>query len=163
MSYSLPYFGAVDPEELNEYYDVVTELGGQNLTIDINFDEGCIAIKKLEQLSIRLESLAALLEQAWEAVRESFRQAQDARKYIDQHIDLLGAPEMQQGLQKADATLSDEEKLFTLVRPVRIGIYPEDEESYFVLDFSLSRELTDYLIVVVLSVDEKLRYVTTES
>jgi Protein of unknown function (DUF2004) len=70
---------------------------------------------------------------------------------------------MQQGLQKADATLSDEEKLFTLVRPVRIGIYPEDEESYFVLDFSLSRELTDYLIVVVLSVDEKLRYVTTES
>jgi hypothetical protein len=163
MSYSLPYFGAVDSEELNEYYDVVTELGGQKLTLDLNFDEGCIALKKLEQLSIRLESLPALLEHAREAVRESFRHAQDARKYIDQHIDLADAPALQKGLQSANATLSVEEKLFTLVHPVRIGLYPEDEENYFVLDFSLGRELTDYLLVVVMSVDEKLQYVTTES
>ena len=163
MSYSLPYFGTVDPEALNEYYDVQTEMAGQRLTVDINFDESSIAIEKLDQLRIRLETLQALLGHASDAVRESFRQEQDARKYIDQHMDLIDSPELQKGLRQADAGLSSEEKLFALVRPLRIGLYPEDEESYFVFDFSLSRELTDYLIVVVMSVDEKLRYVTTES
>ena len=163
MSYSLPYFGTVDPEALNEYYDVQTEMAGQQLTVDINFDESSIAIEKLDQLRIRLETLPALLGHASDAVRESFRREQDARKYIDQHMDLIDSPELRKGLRAADATLSSEEKLFALVRPLRIGLYPEDEESYFVFDFSLSRELTDYLIVVVMSVDEKLRYVTTES
>jgi Protein of unknown function (DUF2004) len=163
MSYQLPYFGAVDPEELDEYYDVETELGAQKLTLDLNFDEGSIAIKKMDLLRMRLETLPALLEQARDAVRESFRQGQEAREYIDQHIDLIAAPVLQKGLQEADATLSDEQKLFSLVSPVRIGLYPEDEESYFVLDFSLGRELTDHLIVVVMSVDEKLREVTRES
>ncbi len=163
MSYSLPYFGAVDPEELNEYYDLQTEFGGQKLTLDLNFDEASIAIQKLDQLRIRLESLPALLKQAWEAVRESFKQGQDASVYIDQHIGLIDAPELQNGLQKADALLSDVEKLFAQVHPIRIGLYPEDEENYFLLDFSLGKVLTNDLIVVVMSVDEKLRYVTLES
>lgn len=163
MSYSLPYFGAVDPEELNEYYDLETEFSGQKLTLDLNFDEASIAIQKLDQLSIRLESLPALLEQAWEAVRESFKHGRDARAYIEQHIDLIDAPELRNGLEKADALLSDAERLFAQVHPIRIGLYPEDEENYFVLDFSLSKVLTNYLIVVVMSVDEKLQYVTLES
>ena len=163
MSYSLPYFGTVDPEALNEYYDVQTEMAGQPLTIDVNFDEASIAVEKLDQLRIRLETLPALLGNAWDAARESFRNGQDARTYIDQHMDLIDSLELQNGLRQADATLSGEEKLFALVRPVRIGLYPEDEESYFVFDFSLSRQLTDYLIVVVMTVDEKLRYVTKES
>ena len=163
MSYSLPYFGIVDPEALNEYYDLRTEMAGQQVTVDINFDEACIAVEKLDQLRVRLGTLPALLGRAWDAVRESFLHEQDARKYIDRHMDLLDSPELQKGLRQADASLSSEEKLFALVRPLRIGLYPEDEESYFVFDFSLSRELTDYLIVVVMTVDEKLRYVTTES
>jgi hypothetical protein len=163
MSYSLPYFGTVDPEALNEYYDVQTEMAGQQLTIDINFDESSIAVEKLDLLKIRLDTLPALLARASDAVRASFKQEQDARKYIVQHMDLIDSPELQRGLRQADATFSNEEKLFALVRPLRIGLYPEDEESYFVFDFSISRELTNYLLVVVMSVDEKLQYVTTES
>ena len=163
MSYELPYFGSVDPEAIDEYYDVDVELDGCELSLDLNFDEESVSTAKLDKARVRLERLPALLEMAKTTVRESFEAGSDARKYIKDHIDLITAPELQEALGGTDGSLSAEERLFSLVHPVRIGLYPEDEEHYFTFDFSISEALTQYLIVVVLTVDEKLQYVTIES
>lgn len=149
MSYQLPYFGELDPETLGEYYDVDVDLAGHKLSLDLNFDEESVPVANLDKLRLRMETLPALLTRAIEVVRESFRNGEDAMEYITMHLDQLGSPEP--------------EDAFAQVHPVRIGLYPEDEEHYFTIDFSIGGELTQYLIVVVFDVDEKLKYITIES
>ena len=163
MSFQLPYFGTLDPKELEERYEVDTEMSGQALSLDVNFDEETISSAKLDLLRLRLETLPALLERARAAVKESFEQGGDATEYIANHVDLITAPELQEALKAVDGALPAEERLFSVVHPVRIGLYPEDEEHYFTFDFSISRKLTQYLIVVLFNVDEKFQYITTES
>jgi len=163
MSYQLPYFGSVDPKAIGEYYDVDVELDGCELSLDLNFDEETVSTAKLEKLRIRLENLPAMLEKARTAVKKSFEEGGDVLEYLTHHADLIKSPELQEALSAVNEALSAEERLFSLVHPVRIGLYPEDEEHYFTFDFSIGREVTQYLIVVLFNVDEVLQYITMES
>src|SRR5262249_36842477 len=144
MSFLLPYFGAVDPKAIDEYYDVDIELDGCELSLDLNFDEEAVSTAKLEKLRVRLENLPAVLEKARTAVNESFKAGGDVLEYLTHHADLITAPELQEALSAVDGSLSAEERLFSLVHPVRIGLYPEDEEHYFTFDFSIGEEVTQY-------------------
>lgn len=163
MSYELPYFGVVDPKAIEEYYDVDVEIEGCELSLDLNFDEETVSTTKLDKMRVRLENLPALLEEAKTAVRKSFEEGGDVLEYITHHLDLITAPELQEALGGVDGSLSAGERLFSLVHPIRIGLYPEDEQHYFTLDFSISQEVTQYMIVVLFNVDEEFQYITMES
>jgi hypothetical protein len=54
--YKLPYFEAIDLDSLEEYYSASTPLNGNEIQLDLNFDDDAITLVKIEPVKSFLES-----------------------------------------------------------------------------------------------------------
>ena len=61
-----------------------------------------------------------------------------------------------------DASKSKEERLLTALKLKRIGFYPGNE-NYAVWDYTIGKNVTDRLIVVVTDNNGNIKEITTES
>lgn len=165
-AYTLPYFGSIDSENLEEYYEAAVELNGKLVRIDLNIEEKSLNKQTLDQLNHFLENITKFDLKNYDYIQQDFKNEKNGtvREYVDFHIEELGKEFLKQLNITPQTDLADQflAKLYLK----RIGLYPDGkyETTYFAaFDYTVHQQLTDQLIVVKTDHQGHLDHLSWES
>ena len=163
MSNILPYFEDLDLTDLEDYYEAEMPFGNDEIDLDLNFEATEIEEDKLVKVKTFLDEIKAVVKVAEQGIRDDFATGTDVKEFIAFHIDEVEKHELDKLVMKADKKLSIEEQLLSVLKIRRIGFYPEEDEIFAILDFTLDEDLSDYLLVVNMNSKREVEYITMES
>lgn len=158
----LSYFGELDADALEEFYEINTEVEGRQIAIELNFDDGFIAEDRLLKVNRTLENLPAFVAKLKGFIHDDFKTGEDVQEFLDFHFDELGE-DLDPLLSTTDQSLEKDEQLLSVVKLRRIGFYPEEDEGFIIADFGIDEELSQYLLVVYATAEQELNYIAMES
>jgi hypothetical protein len=160
---TLVNFGVLDSDQLEEYYDTEIQFDNRSIDVDINFENDSIAIEKLEKINSWLTDIEKINNLGLMAIRHDFATSNTVKEYIEHHLDELDSDDLKKLLNQGALGITKEEKLLSILKIKRIGFYPDTEERFLSLDYTLDKDLTDYLVVLDFTEDGNLYYITLES
>ena len=159
----LKYFGNIEPNNLEEYYDHQAVVAGNEIELDLNFEEEEIKLSSLEKVNDVLKSLDVLLSDAKESISKDYdlgKESETARDFLAHHMDVLDSEEIQSLFGTNDVT---KELFMSKLIATRVGLYPEDEESFAIVDVTFEGEITNYLMAVTYDENNELSYISMDS
>ena len=162
---SLPYFGFLDPESLETYYEMEVPFNGKQIQIDLNFEHGNIDIKRLETVKSFIENIRIydLNNKGYINNDYNDEDADTVREYIEHHLNELGKLELAALTEQGSKPVDYEKQLLKKLHLIRVGIYPDSEAQFAIFDYSLGTEFTNYLVVINTDENGNLDYMTMES
>jgi hypothetical protein len=161
--FKVNHFGALDTNSLEEYYEVTIPFKDKSISIDLNFDEDTVSESKLKVVNLFLEQLQLQDSVAKLAIQKDYKDGNAVAEYIEHHLDVLTSEELNAVFASIDATLSNEDNILAALHLKRVGFYPDEENQFAVFDYTIDKELTDYLVVVNFRKDGKIDHITMES
>ena len=91
----LMYFGAIDENDLEEYYETSLLIGDTEIELDINFDETEIDKTELVKANNLLKSIDSFVDKAWDAISDDFDAGDEPESttvfYLSHHLDCIGS------------------------------------------------------------------------
>ena len=84
------------------------------------------------------------------------------KEYIDFHVEELDKLSINKILKKTESDITIEKRLLSVLKLERVGFYP-GENDYAVWDYTIGKNVTDRLIVVVTDNNGNIKEITTES
>ncbi len=163
-TFNLPFFGEIDPTELEEYYDVNIELNGNTIKLDISFDEESIDTSNLNALVALSGNLTDLDDGNKALIELDYGGEGDTVKtYINHHLEDMDGDELAGIIDVANTSVSPQQQMLKAFKLVRVGFYPDDEEHFAIFDYSIDPELTQYLVVISRNRKGEVSYITMES
>jgi len=156
-------FGEIDLNSLGEYYEGEVSVDGRTVEVDLNFESETIGKEVLRSVESIMSNVKKYLDLSFAAISADFdleKDSETAVKYLEHHKEILESDE----LVKVFGTTEISKEIFlNSLSAHRVGLYPEDEESFIVVDVGISREITDYLMAVTFNVEGKLSFISMES
>ncbi|NCD68487.1 DUF2004 domain-containing protein [Mucilaginibacter agri] len=162
MILNLPFFGDLNSESLQDYYDKDVIFGSAKIQLDLNFYETSIDEDKLSILKQYLNDLEKVVELAKKEINSDFKGGENVVEFLEHHIDVLDETELEAIIDTKDKSLSVEQRLLSALKLMRIGFYPEDDD-FAIFDFTLGEEISQYLLVVKFNNQMQLQEITMES
>lgn len=160
---NLPYFGKVDVnQELD--LDADAEINGHDVSLTLNLDHPDRPAGFKDTLVGVLDQMRQLEVKALSYLVVDLHSETEVKEYIEHHLQEFEAEELKQlGLHE----LKGKERVqafFDQLHLIRIGIYTEPDYPYYlVFDYTISRDLTQYLLVVKLDQSGQLVDLCMES
>ena len=161
----LPHFGILDPAALDEYYDADVDFNGTEIQIDLNFENTSIDIKRLETAKQFIENLRIHDLNNKKYIQHDFddKEGDTVRFYLENHIEELAIDDLEQLIGPGTKTADQPKLLLKKLHLVRVGLYPDSEEQFAIFDYSIGKDLTNYLVVINTDENGNLDYMTMES
>ena len=164
-NFTLPFFGRLDPGSLEEYYDVDIDFKGTQIQVDLNFENKIIEPKRLETVKYFIENIRIYdLNNKGYIDKDYHDEAGDTVKfYLEHQLEELGEEELAVLVGRGTKTSEHEKLLLKKLHLVRVGLYPDSAEQFAIFDYSIGKELTNYLVVINTDENGNLDYMTMES
>ncbi len=160
----LKYFGKIDLNMTEEYIDVLTNINGNEVSIDLNIIEEKISKKTIQPTINFLENLSEIEKIANKQVLSDFQNGSIVKDYIEYHIREFNNEELKSlGIESTDSYENKKQKFLNIIHLKRIGIYPEELDSFAIFDYTINDDLTQYLIVLKFDSNGKFVDIYTES
>ncbi|MDF2189110.1 DUF2004 domain-containing protein [Paraflavitalea sp. CAU 1676] len=148
--FELPFFGKINTDNLEEYYDTVIEFNGTAIELDLNFESNTIEPTQLEKVKQFLSKLDQFDKDCRKEIREDYddEDADTVREYIDFHLENIEVKDLARALNMDAKAVEQKEPLVEKLQLVRLGLYPDSEDEYAIFDYSFGRGITDHLVVL---------------
>jgi hypothetical protein len=161
----LPYFGILDANALDEYYDTGFDFNNIEVQIDLNFDDKTIDIKRLEAVKHFIENIRIHDINNKKHLQLDFNDTtgKTVRPYIEQHLEELGTDDLTELIGSNTKTADQPKLLLNQLHLIRVGLYPASKEQFAVFDYSIGKELTNQLVVIDTDENGNLYYMAIES
>ncbi len=163
--YTLPHFGILPTENLEEYYDVDIDFNGNEIQIDLSFENKSIDTLTMDKVKNFIEKIDKFDELNKTYILNDYNDedGDTVKFYLEHHLEEVGKEELSKLINFDDTTAEPEQQLLTKLKLVRVGLYSHDNENFAIFDYSIGQEITNYLVVI--NTDEKgeLDYMTMES
>lgn len=162
---SLPHFGLIDPAALEEYYDADINFNNTSIQVDLNFDGPSIESNRLVMVKQFVDNLRIHdLKNKQHIVNDYNNPNGDTVKfYIEHHLEELGENELAELVDVAAPLAEKEQQLLKKLRLVRVGLYPDHTSQFATFDYSIGKEMTDQLVVIITDENGNLDYLKMES
>ena len=149
-NYSLPHFGQIDLTNLDEYYSVKIDLDGREIEVDLNFEEKTIDSKQMDTVKKFMEKIPDYDKKNKKYIERDYadEDGDTVKMYVEHHLEEIDKTELAGLVDFDNKSVSPEKQLVKALHLVRIGFYPHDEDEFAIFDYSLGKELTDYLVVI---------------
>ncbi len=163
--YTLPHFGQLATENLEEYYDVDIEFNGNEIQIDLNFDNKAIDIATMDKVKNFIENIEKFdnLNKTYILDDYNDEEGDTVKFYLEDHLEEIGKDELSTLINFDDTTIELEQQLLAKLKLVRVGLYPESEDNFAIFDYSIGQDITNYLVVINTDENGQLEYMTMES
>lgn len=164
---TLPHFGKIQTEDLEEYYNVAVEFDGKDIQIDLNFENKAIDTTTFDKIKNFIENIRNFDKQNRGYIKNDFNDenGDTVKEYVTFHIEELGNDFLEQIGISSDN--NEKERAFlTKLHLTRVGLYPDGKygTSYFaVFDYSANKDITDQLMVVKTDENGNLDHLSWES
>ena len=145
-----PILGAIDPS-VPGFWNTAVTFGGRTVTFDLTVDGSDLTWVELNNLPREVEELEPLDRAARLAILQDARSGNDdsaATLYITHHHDVLPAPDFARLFGTDTPDLAEPHAVLSRLVLVRVGLYPENEQQPFLLDYSIDPDATNYLLSV---------------
>jgi hypothetical protein len=160
----LKYFGQIDLNHTEEYVQVNTIINNKRISLDLNFIQEKVSKQSIQPTIDFLGNLSTIEENAIREIAENFKNGNEVKPYIQHHLQEFSQEEKKSLGITVHKNLEEQMNIFLdSIYLKRIGFYPEEWESMVVFDYTISQELTQYLLVLVFNKDQELVQITTES
>jgi len=156
-------FGKIDPSSPEEYYEGSINLQGNDVAIDLNFESEEIDETVLKLVSSFLKNAESMSKKAFSAIAADYdleEESETARFYLQHHIDEFTKDELSDIFGEEE--INKESFMNSLILQ-RVGIYPEDDESFVIFDIQFPDEFTNYLMAVTFDDANELSCISMES
>lgn len=153
------YFGDIDFEKLEEWYETELELNEKTVEISITVSTASKSLDKndIQRVDNYVENLQSNETRIRQLIQEDFKRKGETKYYIDNQIEEQEKENIADLIENADKKLSKKEKLLSVLTLLRIVFYPEKEDKMFaVFDYTIDEELTDALLAVKLHKDDSV-------
>jgi hypothetical protein len=145
----LKFFGKIDLNKTEEYIDVSANINGNEISIDLNFIEEKISKQTIEPTIYILDNLSEIEKKAQKLIFEDYKIQNVVIDYIEHHLQEFSDENLLSlGIVQTEKLEEKKLKFLNKIKLVRIGIYPEDFDSIAIFDYTIGRDLTQYLIVL---------------
>jgi hypothetical protein len=161
--YNITGFEELDLENLEEYYEGEGQLNGDTIAIDLHFEDLSVAEEKVKKVEHWVNNLSKLNDIGVAAIAEDFKSGDTVREYIQHHLEELDEKNITTLLEKTNRQMPQEEQMLSALKLKGIIFSPQTEENFITLDYTLDEELTDYLVVVDITAEGHVNYITMES
>ncbi|MFN8242844.1 MAG: DUF2004 domain-containing protein [Ferruginibacter sp.] len=163
--YTLPCFGQLDTENLEEYYDTVIRYNNSEVSIDLNFCDTRVDPGRLEIAKKFIEQIGDFDLKNKQYIEQDYRDedADTVREYVAHHLEELGDDELDALIDPSNKKLNKEEQLVKRLSLVRMGLYPDSDDQFAIFDYSIGPDITQYLVVLFTDEFGNLDYITMES
>ena len=163
--YTLPHFGKLTTENLEDYYDVEIEFNGSEIQIDLNFEDITIDTSTMDKVKNFIENIDKFdkLNKTYIHNDYSDQDGDTVKFYLEHHLEEISKDEISILIDFDNISTEPEQQLLTKLKLVRVGLYPHDEDNFAIFDYTIGRELTDYLVVIKTDGSGQLDYMTMES
>lgn len=158
------FFGKIDLNKTEEWYETIAEIDGEKIAIDLNFEETSVEYPTLQPTVDFIANLESLIDKSKTIVQNDLINGTETKKYLLHHLEVLEDSELKSF--NIDINTSEQKKLQSMFGPLylkRIGFYPEDHSRMIVCDYTISSKITDYLLVIVLNAKGELVEIVEES
>ena len=166
MELSIPVLGkvSIEPAILGSWGFQLDYLS-RPVRLDFNVQGDTLNQKSVDAVASFVADLAAFDERARRAIDSEQEQGGEyaVQEYIDHHLEQFTKPQLLQCLGTEDAASVSPALFLSKLRLHRIGLYPEDSDEPAIFDYTIDREMTDYLIVVHFDLQGKAFAVEMES
>lgn len=147
-----------DPEKDQNEWEFTIEWSSRTVRVDITFDGATMNPSALDSLAQFVTDIAGFDELARQSMRQDFH------SLIGDYLDFDGAGDLLQEVFGTEDNKSiDAEMFLTPMHLVRIGLYPDEPDTYAVFDYTLGKELTDNLVAVKFDDRRKVATIAVES
>ncbi|MEH0155901.1 DUF2004 domain-containing protein [Limibacter armeniacum] len=163
-TYTIPFIGDVNLDELQDRYDASTEINGTKVRLDINFDSLSVDTDSVQTIVAFINNLEIYHNQNIQYYQKDYYEDGEAEAYIEEYYEDYLVDELEMYVDITLPVLSQKQQLLDLLELVRVGIYP-DGKNYGVFDYSikLDGEYCNQLLVVITDAKGELVEVTWES
>ena len=173
MKLELPIFGEIVLEEEDWEYKYgywKQEYDFQDISIDLDIHfKSEIEEKKIDRVSLALRNLDKIYLIGKESLKNDFGKGNAVDEYIEEWNEdvfhqMFKRDEFQNFIKGTDSSKTIEERLFTLIRLVRIGIYTESENYFVIMDFAFGydSDFREDMLVVKLNPELEVTDICTE-
>jgi len=164
-AFTLPYFGSINPASLEEYYEVDIKFEGNEVQIDLNFENKEIDPSKLETLRKFLENIEELDKQNKGYINKDYKDknGDTVKFYLEHHLEEIDEETLSSLIDFNNKSIEPEKQLLSKLHLIRIGLHPDNDEAFAIFDYSIDPEFTNYLVVIHTDKNGKLDYMTMES
>ncbi|MFB9077949.1 DUF2004 domain-containing protein [Flavobacterium procerum] len=164
--YLLPYFGLINPDNLEEDYRISIELKGKEIGIDINFGKTAIERNGMDVIKNFLENIENYDKQNMVFIKHDYddENGDTVKQFVTEHVEDYG----DEFLEELHIDLEgDKEKQFmAMLHLTRVGLYPDKKYNssyYAVFDYTVNKDLTDQIIAVKTDENGNLDHLAWES
>ena len=163
--YALPYFGNLPTENLEEYYDVDIELNGNEIQVDLNFENQTVDTLILDKVKNFIEKLEKFdkLNKTYILNDYNDEDGDTVKFYLEHHLEEVDKEELTKLVNFDDTITEPEQQLLSKLKLVRVGLYPDNEDNFAIFDYSIGKDITNYLVVINTDENGQLDYMTMES
>lgn len=164
-NYALPHFGDLDPNDLEDYYEVEIDFNGQKIQIDLNFEQNNIEPKRLDIVKQFIGNIAAFNKANKKNIEQDYadENRDTVRTYVEHYIEYFDSEEISKFVDFNNTEATLESQLIDSLKLVRVGLYPDEEENFAVFDYSIDPEITDLLVVIFAYPSGEMSFMTIES
>lgn len=164
-NFNLPHFGPFDPNDLEEYYDVEITFNGRPIEIDLNFENKTIDPKQLETVQHFIDNIRIFDINNKGFILNDYndKDGDTVKFYLQHQLEELGTTELAALLPAGSRKPEHEKLLLQQLHLIRVGIYPDSADQFAVFDYSIGKEVTNYLVVLFTDKNGNLDYMTMES
>ncbi|REC44533.1 DUF2004 domain-containing protein [Chryseobacterium sp. 5_R23647] len=163
--YTLPHFGNLATENLEEYYTVNIEFDGAEIEIDLNFENKTFDTITMDKVKNFIENIEKYnkLNKTYILNDYNDEDGDTVKSYLEHHLDEVEKEELSNLINFDDKTIEPELQLLKNLKLVRVGLYPDNEDNFAIFDYSIGVEITNYLVVINTDEHGQLDYMTMES
>ncbi|RZJ73019.1 DUF2004 domain-containing protein [Flavobacterium sp.] len=157
--YTSSYFGELDLNALESWHEAEIELHGRAVEIALTFmsEDRKTTRGALAKIDEFLDGFALKIKQIESVLAKDYRSGRTVKQYIDFLTEEIDEEEIMEVMPNYEADASIEDNIFRHIHLLSAVFYPEAGENIFaILDYSISKELTDELLVARLKTDNSL-------
>jgi len=173
MEIETPIFGNIILEDVDGQYKYEFrrwKYDFENTVIDIDIHFKIINDENIKRVSEALNSLSKIHKIGKQALRNDFGKSKIVDDYIEEwNEDIFyqmfeEREDFERFIENTEISKTIEERLFSMIRIVRIGIYDESDTSFITMDFAFGYELTfrEDMLVVTLNPSFEVTDICTE-
>lgn len=163
--YISKHFGEMNLDAAEEWYEAEIEYKGRTVTLDLYIERPKqIEFAYVKMVDDFLDSLSKYEASIRSALEKDLKERGFTHSYIEILKQEIDEEEMESLLLEADKKLRKKEQILSVIYLSRIGLYSDKgDETLAVFDYTISEDLTDELLVVNLSKEKQIQWITVES
>lgn len=168
MNCLLPYFGEINPAQLEEYYHTTAVVKDLTVDLDLNFQNKSISPEAIQAIQNFLNNLARWDELNHVALEQDFTADGETADYIAFYFDELDEAELSALLPAETAPDARAYRLLKELKLIRVGLYPDskyEDGQFATCDYSiyLEGEPCNQLLAVNINEQGKVNHISWES